>query len=141
MPPQPMPQPMPAQPMPGAWEPGGRGPVTQGPGAQGVDQQVIMREIQQALKRADGNFERAIALLERGGQRGASRLAREGRPRYQESIRRVVGLELDHALKGFTDASQVLQGLQQARAFYAGANQGKCKNSEAGKLWKKNQGN
>jgi len=35
------------------------------------------------------------------------------------------------------EAMEALQGLQQARAFYAGANQGKCKNSEAGKAAKK----
>jgi len=35
------------------------------------------------------------------------------------------------------EAMEALQGLQQARAFYAGATQGKCKNSEAGKAAKK----
>ena len=35
------------------------------------------------------------------------------------------------------EAMESLQGLQQARAFYAGATQGKCKNSEAGKEGKK----
>ncbi len=35
------------------------------------------------------------------------------------------------------EAMESLQGLQQARAFYAGATQGKCKNSEASKAAKK----
>jgi len=37
------------------------------------------------------------------------------------------------------EAMESLQGLQQARAFYAGATQGKCKNSEAAKAAKKKQ--